>query len=152
MNIVKGIDRIALVLAILAAVTGFILGLGETKDRFKTKNPDYKTWENKYDARIGYLEEEAAKKLGQKKARESGIVVSPEMLDTMWELKKDDPILRDIVGSRPIEYWYPPLYKGIIGGLITASLFFLVMLFGICGMTRGIKRFSLWIIRGFRDE
>ena len=151
MNIVKGIDRIALVLAILAAVTGFIVGLGETMDRFKTKTPDYKTWKEKYDARIDYLEEEAAKKLGQKKARESGIV-SPEMVDTMWELQKDDPILRDIISSRPTEYWYPPLYKGIIGGLITASLFFLVVLFGICGMTRGIKRFSLWIIRGFRDE
>jgi hypothetical protein len=147
MNIVKGIDRIALVLAILAAVIGFIFGLGETKDRFKTKNRDYKTWKEKYDARIDYLEE-AAKKLGEKKARE--FLVERSLIPEVFE--KDDPVLRDIGSSRPSEYWYPPLYKGIIGGLITASLFFLVVLFSICGMTRGMKRFSLWIIRGFRDE
>jgi hypothetical protein len=148
MNIVKGIDRIALVLAILAAVIGFILGLGETKGRFKTKNPDYKTWKEKYDARIDHLEKEAAKKLGQKKARE--FLVEKYLMQE--EFKEEDPILRNIVSSRPSEYWYPPLYKSIIGGLITASLFFLFVLFSICGMTRGIKRFSLWIIRGFRDE
>lgn len=147
MNIVKGIDRVALALAILAAVAGFILGLGETMDTFKTKTPDYKTWEEKYDARKDYLKEEAAKKLGQKKPR--GSVIGPEMAQTILDLEENDPILRDIISSRPPEY---PLYKDIIGGLITASLFFLVVLFSICGMTRGIKRFSLWIIRGFRDE
>jgi hypothetical protein len=148
MNIVKGIDRIALVLAILAAVIGFILGLGETKGRFKTKNPDYKTWKEKYDARIDYLEKEAAKRLGQKKARE--FLVEKYLMQE--EFKEEDPILRNIISSRPTKYWYPPLYKSIIGGLITASLFFLVVLFSICGMTRGIKRFFLWIIRGFSDE
>jgi len=144
MNIVKGIDRIALVLAILAAVTGFILGLGETMDRFKTKNPDYKTWKEKYDARIDYLEEEAAKKLGEKEAR----AFIAEKLRTQEEFKKDDPILRDIISSKPAEYWYPPLYKRIIGGLIIASLSFLIVLFTICGITRGVK----WIVGGFIDE
>ena len=148
MNIVKGIYRIALVLAILAAVTGFIFGLAETMERFKTKNPDYKTWEEKYDARRDYLEEEAEKKLRQKKAK----TFLAEKLQIQMEYEKYDPILQDILSSKPSEYLYPPLYKSIIGGLITASLFFLVVLFGICGMTRGIRRFSLWIIRGFRDE
>jgi len=117
-------------------------------DRFKTKTPDYKTWEEKYDARKDYLIEEAAKKLGQKKPRGLDF----ENLQLILDLENNDPILRDIMSSKPVEYWYPPLYKRIIGGLITASLFFLVLLFSICGMTRGIKRFSLWIIRGFRAE
>ena len=143
MNIVKGIDRIAFALAILAAIPGFILGLEVTIDRLKKKTPEYKTWEEKYDTRIGYLKDKAAKKLGQE-----SVLLTPEEFNTFLELKEDDPVLRDILSSKPAEYWYPPLYKRIIGGLITASLSLLIVLFTICGMTRGVK----WIVGGFIDE
>lgn len=44
-NIIKGIDRIALVLAIVALLVGFFIGLDEYDDSFLTHNPEYTTYE-----------------------------------------------------------------------------------------------------------
>ena len=48
MNIIKGLDRISLIIAILAGVFGFFGGGQFIYDNFKTEKPEYKTWVEKY--------------------------------------------------------------------------------------------------------
>ena len=48
MNIIRGIDRIALVLAIIAIVPGFFVGGYYVSEQFSTITPEYKEWEEKY--------------------------------------------------------------------------------------------------------
>jgi hypothetical protein len=52
----------------------------------------------------------------------------------------------------PEKYVYPEKTKTISGGLIFAILSFLIVLFGLRGITRGIKMLSLYVIDGFRNE
>lgn len=48
-------------------------------------------------------------------------------------------------------YHYPPTWQCVIASILFASFSFAIVLFGLRGMTRGIRRFALWIIEGFRD-
>lgn len=44
MNIIKGMDRIALVLAICFSIVGFIGGADDASERYRTINPEYERW------------------------------------------------------------------------------------------------------------
>jgi len=137
MNVIRGMDRIALVLGIVAILPGFFLGEQIVHEEFRTVTLEYKLWEKKHNDRINYLNDKA-KKLGKR--------VSP--LKEFLGAWADDPILQDLRERKPPKYQYPPPWQRIIGGLIIALLSFLVVLFTIRGMTRGVK----WIFDGFRDE
>jgi len=143
MNIIRGIDRIALVLGIVPFLLGFYLGVHIVHEDFKTVTSKYKVWEKKYYDRIDQLQQEVKKR-------------SPDadrIKDPVYELRsllmqeENDPILQNIIKRKPPKYQDRPPWQRIIGGLIIASLSFLVVLFAIRGMTRGVK----WIIDGFRD-
>ena len=128
MNIIRGMDRIALVLAIIAILPAFVLG-GEIINRtFKSVTPDYeakyKAWEKKFGKEW-------------KEWESSGSI-------RMQGLGPPEP--------PGIEYNYPPDWQCILGGLLSAFLSFVVVLYSFRGMTRGTRWFALWIIEGFKDE
>lgn len=105
MNIIRGMDRIALVLAIIAILPAFVLG-GEIINRtFKSVTPDYeakyKAWEKKFGKEW-------------KEWESSGSI-------RMQGLGPPEP--------PGIEYNYPPDWQCILGGLLSAFLSFVVVLY-----------------------
>ena len=100
MNIIKGFDRIALVLAILAVFPGGFIALAFTYHILNEVHPVTET--------------------------------SPSQIDTA------------------LIWWKVLLYMS--GSILGAGLSFFVVLFGIRGVTRGIKKLSLWIMESFKDE
>ena len=56
MNIIKGIDRIALLLATIVMVPVSVYTVVDLK-KPTGENPEYKKWEKEYDDRIEYLEQ-----------------------------------------------------------------------------------------------
>ena len=158
MNIIKGIDRIALVLAIIVMVVVSVLVVGELQKGKTT--PEYRTWEKEYNDRIKYLE----KKNPSIKLKPNDLLFFGPIPDDLADLKltpklrkreevlKDDTILQNILSRRPDQYKYLPAWKPYVYGIVAAFISFMIVLLGIRGATRGIKWFSLWIIEGFKDE
>ena len=124
MDIIKGLDRIALVLAIIAMVFGGGAGYVDHQDKNKTATPEYQAWANKYDKDF-YFDPNSGQSI-------------PTRL-----FPKEPP--------SPM-YKHPPVLVSVLFGLLYASISFVVVLFGFRGMTRGIKWFSLWIIEGFKNK
>ena len=129
MNIIKGIDRIALVLAVIIIIPGFIAGWEFTQDKFKTVSAEYKVY--------GKMENQRKNLPEDKKFT---------ALEIYKEIMSGPPR-----PARPAKYLYPPIWQMIIGGLIFALVYFFFVLFGIRGSSRGIRRLSQWIIEGFKD-
>ena len=126
MNIIKGIDRIAFAVAIIAAVLAFIVFSG------------------------GYYE---FKKVTLVKDRKTGEYVREKPQDRSSGLGYRHNAIPTIPRDYSIrKYITPPLWQTLLAGAAGAGCTFLVVLFGIRLTTRGIKRFSLWIIDGFKDE
>ena len=133
MEIIKGLDRIALVLAIIAMVFGGGAGYSNHQEIKKTETPKYQAWAKKYDINPG----------------------SPHYGEVYDPYRAAEPLER---GAEPWErppsprYKHPPFLASVLFGLLYASISFVVVLFGFRGMTRGIKWFSLWIIDGFKNK
>ena len=115
MDIITGIDRIALAVAIIATVLVFTT-FGHI-----------------------YYEDE---KILLIKSRETGEYIEEPVFIGLKYYDKNRYIW---------EYKRPPIWQPMLVGVTGAGCTFLVVLFGIRLTTRGIKRFSLWIIDGFRD-
>ncbi|MCD6265271.1 MAG: hypothetical protein J7K02_04805 [Deltaproteobacteria bacterium] len=148
MNIIKGIDRIAIVLAVVSIIPGFISGVYyydqydiEKKDSLKEKLFE------KYLVRD--IPEDPDKK------------IPPEIA---WELAKPKKAL-DLFEDefpppkeelQPEEDWrlvkYAPRWHLIIAGIASSISTFLIVLFSVCGISRVLKHISLWIVDGFKDE
>jgi hypothetical protein len=130
MNIVKGMDRIALVLATIAILPGFGMGFHVSSEMLTKANPEYYKWEKE----LGGLDYD----LQQYAALQDG---------GHWDIDSEfwlpDP---------PNKYCFPPTWRCTLWGFVAAPLTFLVVLFGIRGITRGTKWLSFWIVEGFRDE
>ena len=149
MSIIKGIDRVALVVAIIAIPLGFLIGSFSVYHEFKFVSPAYIKWEKgEQDKRQELLRNQdeiyrSTKKPERWRPSKSEILSIPSFY-----------ALIEAIGPPPEKYEYPPLRKiwGILGGLLSAFLSFVIVLLGIRGTTRGIKRLSLWIVDGFRDE
>lgn len=122
MNIKKGMERIALVIAIVAIVPGFIQGV-ELFKNFNNETPEYKAYQKEIDewdkANIG------------KQYNPWFEVLKPE---APWPKYKDRPIRQ--------------LVLGVLGGVVFATLSFFIVLFGI----RGTRHLAIWIVVGFRNK
>ena len=120
MNIIKGLDRIALVIAILVIVPGFMVGYSAHQEIKKTLTPQYQEWSKKYgfDAVFCFI------------------------------FRRIFPNIK----YHPPMYNYPPVWISVLCGMLSAPISFVVVLFGLRGMNRGIKWFSLWLIEGFKDD
>jgi hypothetical protein len=97
MNISKGLDRIAIVLAMLALFPGGFIGLAYTYHILNEVHPAIET--------------------------------SPDHADIS------------------LIWWKVLLY--ISGSILGAGVSFFVVLFGIRGATRGIRKLSLWVMEWF---
>ncbi len=139
MNIIKGLDRIILMLAIIALVPGFIFGYTVTYNKLTIISPKYEEWEKKYSERKKYVDQ----KLEKKQDKSVASFLSSHR----------DPVLKDIEANKPnSKYQYPLIWQCAIAGFFGAVITFPVVLFGLRGMTRGIRRLFLWIVEGFKDE
>ena len=192
MNAIRGLDRIALLLAVIAIIPGFLFGMSVVYEAkiFRTVSKEYKAWDQEIeDDRIKLTSEYDAltsreirqiinEKYQSAPADEWRQAIPPPLphngptvLADLTPHYRPDSVDRDdiaafihvhsykLLGSEPLKFQSPSLWKRIIGGLVSASIFFISVLFAIRGSTRGImhlypwiKRLSLWIIGGFKDE
>ena len=143
MNIIKGVARVALVLAIIAIVPGFLGGWNIYQSEKTMKVRRY--GDKKLPAET--IPEEFQKKIAeklpeelQKKIKEKGTVLNFEELDKWYEAK--------VAILPPVEHYYPPDWQCSIAGVAGSSIAFLIMFFGISGITRVL----LWIVVGFKDQ
>ena len=143
MNIIKGVARIALVLAIIATVPGFLGGW----NIYKVEKTMKVRWYGDKRLPAEKIPEEFQKKIAeklpeklQKKIKEKRTVLSPEEFDKVCEA--EDTILP------PVRYYYPPDWQCAIAGVIGSIVAFLIVFFGISGITRTF----LWVVEGFKQE
>jgi len=121
MNTIKGVTRIALVLALIAMVPGFLEGW----DIFRSE----KIVESEIPVKESLSPEELQKKLDKKSAK-------------------------DFLDEKPLDLFkeescsYPPNWQCAIAGVVGSSIAFLIVFFGISGITRVF----LWIVEGFKER
>jgi len=159
MNIIKGMDRIALVIAIIVVVPVFVYVVVELKNPGSV-NSEYITWKEKYDDRIKELEQKNPSiKLKPNEPLSYGPIpydladlkLTPKRRKRQKVLQ-NDAILQNLRSRKPAQYKYFTRWQCYVGGIVAAFISFMVVLLGIRRATRGIKWFSLWIIEGFKDE
>jgi hypothetical protein len=105
MNIEKGIERIALLIAIMTIIPSFYLGKTITFGLFKRIPPQASSWHDKTTRQL------------------------------------TEPF--KISGTKQTAY--PLFWQCMLGGFVSASLSFFVVLFGILGFAHLIIRLSFWI-------
>ena len=171
MNIIKGIDRIALALAVVTLVGTFILGVTDLIDE-KKPNPEYTKWKKEYSGRVDYLYERnptikpkpRASFLEKRYPDANRLPIlggfgslipdkkEQERLAVLQAVMEEDTILQNIKKREPPKFNDPPIVWVLGLSAAVALISSLIVLFGIRGLTRGTKIFSFWIIDGFKDE
>ncbi len=160
MNIIRGIDRIAIVLALMAMVLAFFEGAAH----YNQKNTGVIV--GLTDEFLSFIKQEYGKELDQDKFCEliKGYRSSDSVINRMVKdnrllrigHNRDDPayIFRSKYPGVPINRYKPPpkVRQVVAVGLAYAASSFMVTLLGIRLISRGIKYLCLWIIDGFRDE
>jgi predicted PurR-regulated permease PerM len=129
MNIKKGMERIALVIAIVAIVPGFIQGF-ELFKNFNNETPEYKAYQKEIDD---------WNKANEGRPYDAWLEVSKP--EAPWPKYKDRPIRQFVFG--------------VLGGAIYGTLSFFIVLFGIRGtrhLARGTRHLAIWIVAGFRTK
>ena len=125
MNFIRGIDRIGLIVAVLAVPIGFGIGYEYTSEKYKKVTPAYQAWENEYgDVTVK-----------NPSSPLYGTVVRP--------FNRPDP---------PEKYEYPERWKAALGGGLLSVVFFFGTLVAVRFSSRGLKKLSLWVINGFRNK
>ena len=127
-NAVKCLDRIALVMAIIATVIGSYLGYLWNQDRNKIETSEYKAWRaNEYDV--------MAKRSIRAEAARRG------------EWRHEFRSLAMIRQPKPERWDYPPAWVSAIrGALVFAPLSFFVAYFATPAAIRLARRVALWVI------
>lgn len=125
MNIIKGLDRMSLVIAIIVGVLGLFGGSGIVYEHFKTETLEYKTWVKEHGTLSSHLVPFRA---------------SGDLTDLGYSNITKPPA--------PEQYNYPPLWVVLPSGAVSACLTFMIALFSL----RGTTRLFVWIIKGFKDE
>jgi hypothetical protein len=136
MQIIKGLDRIAFVIALVALIPGFVLGAHFVDEKLKSYMPEYAEWTRKVDSRRDLLASQSEEQLKSD--------FTPQ---DILEIYLNDEILEQLLANEPTM----PTWQVIFGGLLGSILSFSIIFFGLRGLTRGIKKSSLWIADGFRD-
>lgn len=167
MNVIKGIDRIALILALLAMILAFFVGIVayryEKTGVIVGLSDEFRLFiKQEYGKEINQDEFCSFIKAYGGKGEELSDCIIYTMLFIRWQpyLLADPPdsknspasVFRSKHSGVPT-YKYEPapqVWELLAVGLVCAALSFVVILFGIRLISRGIKHFSLWIIDGFR--
>ncbi len=123
----KGFDRIALVLAVIAIAPGFCFGYFWNQDRNKIETSEYKAWRaNEYD----FMKRSS--------------INAEEARGGRWQHE-----FRDLatIRPKPLRWDYPSPWISVMWGLLLfAPLCFLVTYFLTPGAIRLARRLVLWVI------
>jgi len=150
-DLIKGFDRIAMVIAIIAIIPSFLIGMYITKDKFRTLLPEYKAWEKKLKNREKWLIENSKLEHNNFKSEINDWLTEYESQVAGFNL--GDKQYQTIKAMEPRnKYKYPSNLECIIGSIVFAIISFAIMLFGIRGITRTIRWFYLWIFEGFKQK
>jgi hypothetical protein len=131
MNVVKGLERIILLIAIVSIVPGFMFGWRFTFETLKTVTPEYAVWERKQNA--GPLE----------------FVKDEERSSASRHVST---VRKRIMGGVPEKYGGLERWDQIAGGLISAVLAFVGVFSILLGLTKGVARLSVWVASGFKVD
>ena len=144
-DLIKGFDRIAMVIAIIAIIPSFLIGIYTIKE-FRTLLPEYKAWETKLENREKWLTDNF------KPTNHKPLSFRNMRAESMG-FDSDDEEYRNIKAMKPrIKYKYPSNFECIMGSIVFALLSFAIMLFGIRGLTRATKWLYLWIFEAFKQK
>jgi len=147
-DLIKGFDRIAMVIAIIAIIPSFIIGMDITKDKFRILLPEYKAWEIKFENRKKWLIENSKLEHNDFKSERNDWLAN-----YIEGFNVGDKQYQTIKAMEPRnKYKYPSNFEGIMVSIVFALLSFAIMLFGIRGLTRAIKLLYLWILEGFEEK
>jgi len=138
MNVIKGLDRIFIIIAVVAVVPGFFIGTNSFYELFKSETPEHIEWRREYDDQRSYM--------WQKRLKDSEPLgpLNPSPAE-------DELVMRIIKSNEPRAFNHPPDWLNIIGGFVGSVSSFFIVLFGFKGLAHGIKRLSTWIIEGFKN-
>jgi len=150
-DLIKGFDRIAMVIAIIAIIPTFLIGMDITKDKFRTLLPEYKAWEIKLENRKKWVIEnpklehndfksERNNWLTQFDSQVAGFNIGDKQYQTIKEMEPRN------------KYKYPSNFECIIGSIVFALISFAIMLFGIRGITRTIRWFCHGFLKGLNKK
>lgn len=135
MNIKKGMKRIALVIAIVAIVPGFVMGVEFVSDTCKTETPEYKAWLKKPKGGIKQIQ--------------IGISQTASVYSSLHHGKLPQTILHLKSGKCRDPYTKTHQFGNLHwGGIVAAPLSFFIVFFGIGGTTQLV----MWVVTGFRDK
>jgi hypothetical protein len=142
MNIIKGLDRIAIVLAAVAIIPGFFIGSIGYED-LKTKKEF-----------VRYNVEKEKDPPVSPPAKTTIRVDEKGNVTRHLSTPSNDPFnYRPIVTTGEWKIVYkPPVWQSFIVGIASSISIFLIVLFGFRGTARAIKTFYLWIINGFKEN
>ncbi len=157
MNIIKGLDRISFIVAVIAILPAFFFGTGYYYYEIESINPAYTKWWEKRNE----VEQAAKKQYAQHKDRidreldkpktkaKSGLdlLFTNEVIHISRQVKK----YVERTGGAPRKFKHPPVWQSLLVGFVTAGVTFVVVLFGLRFTTRGIKRLSIWVFEGFKE-
>ena len=145
--LIKGFDRIAMVVAIIAIIPSFLIGMEVTKDKFRTLLPEYKAWEIKLENRKQWLTDNF--KPTNHKIDQHDVKTIRNLHNAFMGFDSNDEEYRTIEAMKPRnKYKHPSNFECIIGSMIFALISFAVILFGIRGITRTIR----WCYIGFKRK
>ena len=205
-NFIKGFDRIALILAIVAVLPSFFWGKKFVFHEYKKIAPEYLVWKNldsekknqllkeyqalSVDSRLIRIKEQHEKLV--KRAQGNRVIRRDYLHPLTYKFRRRTSTLKkEITDSRktstlkkeiteaekmerypeayqdyfvglhlsnwrvqnpaPKKYKYPDITTCIFGGFIYSILGFLIVFFGLCGLTRSIKMILSWVIAGFKQ-
>jgi len=140
MSIIKGIDRIALVLAFIAVVPGFWFGFDFYERDIKSiLSLEYRIWLDQ--------KREASKRIEERiRAGLTGIWANGGIIITEEEL------LKEIPPEPKNKHPFPQsAFFNVLTGLISTALSFAIVLYGIRYGVRAVRFISLWIYEGFKE-
>ena len=147
-DLIKGFDRIAMVIAIIAIIPSFLIGMNITKDKFRTLLPAYKAWEIKLENRKKWLADNF-KPTNHKIDRDDDKAFMDWYDALITGFDSNDEEYRTIEAMKPRnKYKHPSNFECIIGSMVFALISFAIMLFGIRGITRTIR----WCYIGFKQK
>jgi hypothetical protein len=133
MNIVKGMDRAALVIAMVPA---FIVGW----NFYKKEKTTVKTEKRLLSPGQGIPE-------GKNYNSDKSAVSDPKPRDGFYRLEDYPPDrFIDYDPQKIEEYQYPPKWQCALAGFIGSGGVFAIVLFGL----RGLTRVSVWVVEGFK--
>lgn len=161
MNLVKGFDRMALVIALIALIPDFFLGVEFCDEFLKTKSHEYKVWEKKYIQRKMELENEIKalsesellSRVNELKQRPhknwlfnisvSGYERNAQDYYVDWHLYNLDLEKP----SKRYRYIYPSRLQTILGSIIFSLFTSFILLLFLRGLIRGVR----WMVKGFKN-